>query len=764
MAANGFMKAGPRANARLLVLVAIVYMLLILHGSLAPFDLHADGDEVRCHYSRVWACWPFGDRFRTSKTDVVSNFALYVPLGFLVAVSAALRRRAPRWPAVLAAAAASLAVGSGVEVVQLFSLSRVSSAQDALVNSLGGLVGGLAGAWSGRRWWLGSHWRLRWMWAHRPVTFIALAMLLALGLEATYPYIPMLGASKVVANVMAMAAHPLDVPGGHPWYYWAFWRAGAYGLLTAAMAFSFTVRPVPRWGKALALSAGLAAGLEVAKVFIVSRSADLANVVVSAGAALVVALVGAAIVRAPKEQAPIDASAPPSRAAGVYLVLLTLYVAFIVYGSLVPLTFRYLSFEQALRRFADIRYLELGIGRRGDLVANLVFYIPVAFLAMGSLTRGGRAGGLLWKAMFVGLSVTVLAVAVEFTQVYFPSRTVSQNDIMMEIIGGMVGVGVWLCLGGRVTRWAGKLWVRPDKDRLPERVLAGYAVFLVLYMLFPFDLVIGPEELVARLRGPKLILLPFTDQSGWNAYVIAHEIALFGPIGYLLMLRQARKGRSTAWAVGWLVAIVAGMEAVQVFVHSRYSSTTDLIYGVAGGLAGMGFAWGFAPTARRPVVGTAFWARWGRRVKLTASVGLLGLLAWEKLRPFDFTMPAGGLAAGLAEAMAVPLARQHGLSELNAVAQAVRELASFFALGALLRSLWVRPGGGGVAIAATVAGMLPIALELAQGFLPSRTADLTAMFTGAAGGLAGVFLLPTFRRVFLWAPHDDGAGGRPGVP
>jgi|GEM_PF-5991655 len=39
----------------MLVLVTIVYVLLVLHGSLAPFDLHADWDGESAH-----DCYAYG--------------------------------------------------------------------------------------------------------------------------------------------------------------------------------------------------------------------------------------------------------------------------------------------------------------------------------------------------------------------------------------------------------------------------------------------------------------------------------------------------------------------------------------------------------------------------------------------------------------------------------------------------------------------------------------------------------------------------------
>ena len=59
------------------------------------------------------------------------------------------------------------------------------------------------------------------------------------------------------------------------------------------------------------------------------------------------------------------------------------YLIFVIYGSLVPLEFQAISRTEALRRFSEIPWLDLGIASRADWVANCLLFIPLAFLAQG---------------------------------------------------------------------------------------------------------------------------------------------------------------------------------------------------------------------------------------------------------------------------------------------------------------------------------------------------------------------------------------------
>ena len=69
--------------------------------------------------------------------------------------------------------------------------------------------------------------------------------------------------------------------------------------------------------------------------------------------------------------------------------LLLAYAAFIIYGSLVPLDYRALPFDQAWDRFVHAPFLQLGLASRADWVANGVLYVPLGFLAVRMFGAAG---------------------------------------------------------------------------------------------------------------------------------------------------------------------------------------------------------------------------------------------------------------------------------------------------------------------------------------------------------------------------------------
>ncbi len=447
----------------------------------------------------------------------------------------------------------------------------------------------------------------------------------------------------------------------------------------------------------------------------------------------------------PSRSAP-EAPANPGR---VYLILLVIYLGFVVYGSLVPLEFRYIPFEQAVRKFGEIPYLQIGIQSRSDLVANFLLFIPLTFLAMGALTRENRRRARPLIALTTAAVAALISVSVEFAQIYFPGRTTSQNDIFAETAGGVMGIGLWFCFGGRITRWARSLWAEQARDRLVVKILTGYVVLLIIYQMLPLELTISLVEVYHKWKASKVNIFPFCDPGGVEAYTILSKVAVMIPTGYLLMLLQRRR-RYRIFRAVVQVCILAGLiEAAQLFVLSRYSSSTDVVLGTIGGLLGVGAAVLFGPAASRPVLETDFWRRCGTWIKLIATAAMVVGLGWEKWNPFDFRWPAEGLATGARKILAVPLARQYASPEFLAFSQTVRELTAFFILGMLLRSLLAPENRAGKIGSALVVATIAVVFEFGQVFLASRTADLTAMVISGTGGIMGVWMFRGFARVFI---------------
>ena len=417
---------------RLLGALCAVYFLLLVYASLMPFDLEADWSRASVRLDRALRTWPFGDVVHTSRSDLLSNFLLYVPLGLLLAARWSPGRRAPRILAALGAILAASATSLLVEAAQLLSLARVASAQDWVMNSLGGVVGGVAGAAYGRRMWNALVRGAGRYLARRPIALVAAILLVLLAADAVFPFLPTLEVSQVKRNLKASHLSLLAGLAEHPWHHWMVRRVGVYAVLVLLLGGSSTRRSPQKWLRGAAATIALAAAMEIAKPFIVSRSANVASVVMSAAGAILGALGGWVM-------------GGRLSARGKILLATGLLAAYIVYMEWEPFV---VTCDAALMRGkipSGAEWLPLyhyAMGARAEdvrLFARGVLLVAGLTYTIG-LGRQGAVGGrrvrrMLTAAAWAGL----LGLVLEGGQFLIPNRVPSITDVFSFALGGALG-------------------------------------------------------------------------------------------------------------------------------------------------------------------------------------------------------------------------------------------------------------------------------------------------------------------------------------
>ncbi|WNO60677.1 VanZ family protein [Rheinheimera sp. MMS21-TC3] len=261
-----------------------------------------------------------------------------------------------------------------------------------------------------------------------------------------------------------------------------------------------------------------------------------------------------------------------------YLLLtLICYFSFVIYGSLVPWQYRALPLETALQQFRNISYLNLGINSRADWVANILLFIPLSFLLMSYFMPAERKQLKLNIAIPIALSCVVLALIIEFTQLYFPQRTVSINDIAAESLGALLGIVIFYRFGQQILRYLQAIIaMRGTQNSLLSYLLIAYIALFTLYNILPLDLTLSPVELFKKWQDGRITLLPFSAYQGSFLqifYAIFSDILLWIPIAVLLYLQQHKK--QTIFIR--LVLFAALIEFFQLFVYSRVTDITDII-------------------------------------------------------------------------------------------------------------------------------------------------------------------------------------------
>ena len=405
------------------------------------------------------------------------------------------------------------------------------------------------------------------------------------------------------------------------------------------------------------------------------------------------------------------------------------YLLFVVYGSLLPLDYRALPLDEALRQFERIPFLDLGIASRADWVANGVLYLPLGFLATRWL-KAALGPGFGWVAWALAIALCGgLAVVVEFAQLFFPPRTVSQNDLIAEGLGSLLGALLALVAGPSLSRLR-EGW-RVGGHQLALRLLEIYALAYTALCFFPFDLLLTGSEVAdkfaSNLWGPGFAL---PDRGlALTVLQLAVEAALVLPIGVLL----ARLGRITPASAGmWGLLFGVLIEVVQFFVASGVSQGASVIsrgVGVAAGAA-------LGPWLQaRGVAGTRDTLR---RLALPALLAYLPLLLFASgwLRGTSAGLrDADEVASTWAELRWLPFYYHYYTTEMLAL-YSLGSVALMYAPLAVIG--WARRLG----LSAVLTGVLAVVTVIEAGklFLPGQRPDPTNLIIALVAA-AGVFWL-----------------------
>lgn len=427
--------ATERSSVRLLSVLCLVYALLLLYASLMPFDLTNDRASFDLQLHGAWRYWPFGT-LHTSRPDILSNLMIYVPLGLLFSTRVTLARRPSRWAAFLVGVVISGAISATVEYGQAFTPSRVTSATDFLMNLIGGSAGAAAGSLLGARAWLRLTTGIREAYVKRPLVLVTGLMLLMLAADAAFPFLPTLDVSTVKHNIRQSAFTLEDGFSRQEWHHWVVARAGVYAVLTILLGASGRRDSPGRWIRAALLALCFAAALESGKLFIESRSANVANVLSSASGVLA-ALVLAALFRS---------GISPRLKRLLPVVLLGAYV---VYFEWTPFLFTWDLSRLAEKLPKGAQWLPLYHYAMGG-TANEVRLFLRTILVVGALTcfaalhwRGvGRGSGFI-RIMRAAVLAGGLGFILEFGQ-FFLERVPSITDVFCFAVGGALGYWVYL--------------------------------------------------------------------------------------------------------------------------------------------------------------------------------------------------------------------------------------------------------------------------------------------------------------------------------
>jgi VanZ family protein len=413
-------------------------------------------------------------------------------------------------------------------------------------------------------------------------------------------------------------------------------------------------------------------------------------------------------------------------------------IAFAIYGSLVPLHARAMTFAQALTEFRRLHYVPFALASKTDFLANVTLFIPIGFLSTGALSAGRPRSVALMVLPLVAGFAAALSVSMEFAQIFIPDRTASLNDVANETVGAIAGALAWVGVGPMVARWLAGFAPAASTSDTARRVLTAYAAVWLVLGLLPFDVTIRAPELAQKYRQGRIHLTPFSGGRAVATQVLISSALLAVPIGAVAALGWPRTRRSVQFAPGALsgATVIAALEVCQIFIFSRTASVDDVIGGAVGAALGAGFAWqmaGRAPSTSRGAV---------RVWPLVALAGWLVVILARHWSPFDFVVTGDMFRGRLPGLMQVPFRSYYWANPFAALSEAITKIFIGLPVGAVLALAIPVPGSRLFRIA-RVGLFLFIglgifgAVEVGQMFLPSRYPDETDILLGVLGTYLG---------------------------
>jgi len=434
-----------------------------------------------------------------------------------------------------------------------------------------------------------------------------------------------------------------------------------------------------------------------------------------------------------------------------YRWLALIYATVTLFASLVPLTFQHVPFKEAIRHFAAVCAEPINFASVSDWVTNVVLFVPLGYLVTAAFAVDRPVVRYLVAGAVVA-GCALFSAAIEFTQIYFPPRVCSFNDVVAETIGALFGVLLWLNVGQKLTAWARRDNLGLAGGVFPVEILPCCILMLMLAQLLPLDLSIEPKGLYRKFRDGRFRIAYFVPWPG-AANIALRELPnlfLFAPLGMLIAgLDAGRWGKWAHWrrVLGLGLLIVGTIKFLQLFVLSRNSFLWDIL---SGGLAIL-LGWGLG-VAVRPLSSPG-WTPSGevewkpRRTHfagaLCAWIIVVVFLNWY---PFDFSRDLRAAAGRLEQISFIPFLDYWSGHYFQALDQFVSRLGLFMPVGLMLPMVLTRRTSTmtGIGVVLIVAGFATV-IEIGQAFLPSRFPSLTDVLVETMGAWFGYLCFSRLR-------------------
>jgi VanZ family protein len=381
------------------------------------------------------------------------------------------------------------------------------------------------------------------------------------------------------------------------------------------------------------------------------------------------------------------------------------FALFTIYGSLIPFDYVPRSLTDANEAYRWVWMHRVWPQSRADFLANAVLGFPLGYSLIAAVRTGlpGLRSSVVWTCGLLSIC-TAFAAAIEFVQLWFPTRSSAASDVIAQVLGALLGMAVWMMTGEWLTGRLRTAWNSPHYGGRNARALCAMVLTALAIQTLPWDFTASPHDWMRKVRGG-ITYVPFQDwtdpshrvQIQWDAL---ESIVLYVPIGAMAFITGGWFRRFGNAALAGL-ALGVFVEACQWPVMSRHPSTTDIVRDALAFIAG----WSAARTVsvqRMPMA-----------VPIVVWIGFLTAVSWW---PYAFGVTPRHTLFSLEHA-----------DPLFWLGEMAVKLLAFAPLGAVC-------GPRGI----VWAGAASFVLEFGQTFVPGRFGSVADFVLAVGGGVAGV--------------------------
>jgi len=382
-------------------------------------------------------------------------------------------------------------------------------------------------------------------------------------------------------------------------------------------------------------------------------------------------------------------------------VLLVLCVLFTLYNTLIPFDFQFKGNSIAnILKSIEWRFFSYQ-GRRApltDIAGNVLLFIPLGLLLyLWRFQRG--LGTSIIGAAFIGL---LLSVFIEFLQLFVQERISSVTDIFNNTLGTLLGaLSAWIyfrLFATRVHQFVKRIW----REQPLTLLLLAVFVLQAAAAIIPFNVSITVSDLKNSIK--QIIVTPFQNQSlysilvnkpaaidgqNFNWYKFVENLLFWSCWGYITALCYSYYWRMKQGGV-WLMVVVGFipgifLEALQIFIVSRYCDINDIISSWAGVMAGLLIYRFYRPHDRFP--SSESWHG------LNGAIALYFLfMLFAGLQPFVFQFPAGGFLPAIGYQQLVPFMVYFEMTSIWNISDLITGLLYFYPIGLYMSYALYRRG------------------------------------------------------------------------